>query len=501
MREKFAIRATLKPASRIKNGVTYWSARGNVPVKKEDGTIAHQRVDIGLGKAANAAERKAECARLNSEYEERAKASGKRMTFARACMNYWDAGHEPCFMSDRIIAAIGDMNCADIDDTVMLRVAQKLFRREASPGYVNRHLYTPVNAVLKMASKSKVCPPPDLTRPKGHKSSPQKAIPDDAWYSKVEPFLTPHLRALVAFMTLHGRRLGDALNAARGDYLRDQGVLMIGKDKMGNALQIRLTVHVIKCIEAMPDFGQHKHLFRYGPVAPSNVRRDLQRACLKAGVPYFSPHSLGRHAFATRMLRAGFSLQFVKDAGGWKTIEMVSNRYGHLAHSEVSAAVESVSVDFANGNESAIAAAYKLADEALSVPTLPKVDLDHPLARQEALMRLRGTSPAWVYFFYCSGAIKIGVSTDVQKRLKNINGGNSNTIYLVGLLPGSFQLEGELKARFDKFATSGEWFRAEPELLRFIDVNADGKPLIDGGKLVEKDFRLALPKLDDGLPQ
>ncbi len=72
------------------------------------------------------------------------------------------------------------------------------------------------------------------------------------------------------------------------------------------------------------------------------MRRDVREACQAAGLDYYAPHEFGRHAFATRMLRAGYSLQYVKDAGGWKTIEVLSKLYGHLERKEWTAGVHSV---------------------------------------------------------------------------------------------------------------------------------------------------------------
>jgi site-specific recombinase XerD len=67
-----------------------------------------------------------------------------------------------------------------------------------------------------------------------------------------------------------------------------------------------------------------------------------RKAVEMAGMPYHGPHAIGRHSFATRMLRAGYSLHHVKESGGWATIEMVSQRYGHLAKREMTAAVHEV---------------------------------------------------------------------------------------------------------------------------------------------------------------
>ena len=42
------------------------------------------------------------------------------------------------------------------------------------------------------------------------------------------------------------------------------------------------------------------------------------------------------------MLRAGYSLQYVKDAGGWKSVEVLSRIYGHLERKEWAAGVKKV---------------------------------------------------------------------------------------------------------------------------------------------------------------
>ena len=46
------------------------------------------------------------------------------------------------------------------------------------------------------------------------------------------------------------------------------------------------------------------------------------------------------------MLRAGYSLQYVKDAGGWASIEVLSKLYGHLEKKEWTEAVHKVADGF-----------------------------------------------------------------------------------------------------------------------------------------------------------
>ncbi len=356
------IRAKLKPV-RKKGG---WVARGFVPVKQADGSIARARVERGLGADLSKAEREAQCDRLNRFYEERATSTIRPMTFAKALSNYLQSGKPQPLHAECILHAIGIMPCSQIDDSVMLGAIPQVLPGVSKPSTINRHLYTPVSAILRMASKSGACAPPNLTRPVGHKLSPPIAIPDQDWWEAVLPQLTPTIHALVALLTVHGRRLGDVLNRTAAYFDAVAQTLLVGRTKTGEPLLVDLLPSVADLMSAMPDWRHRKWLFGSGPTGGSNVRREILVACLKAanlprsiidkegstadakaalravGMKYYHPHSIGRHSFATRLLRSGYSLQYVKDAGGWKSVEMVSQRYGHLSHQETTAAVHKV---------------------------------------------------------------------------------------------------------------------------------------------------------------
>lgn len=354
------IRSKLKPEFRK----GYWFARGFVPIRQADGSIARRRVERGVGPDLKTkAERQAYCDTLNRYYEERALAIVKPMTFAKAYTNYVEAGHRVPYRGERILKCLGMMQVAEIDDSAMLRAAKVVFPRGVKPGTVNRHLYSPVIAILNMASKSKACSRANLTRPVGHKAVPPLEIPDRDWFRTVLPRLSADRVALVCFLTVHGRRLGDALGRSPADFDAVSGTLAIGKDKSGNPLLIELVPGVRDLFLEMRDWKSREWLFGVGPNSGSDVRRDILIACMKAaglelglmrgkggvglaktalaaaGMKYHAPHSIGRHSFATRLLRAGYSLHHVKESGGWATIEMVSQRYGHLAKSETTVAV------------------------------------------------------------------------------------------------------------------------------------------------------------------
>jgi hypothetical protein len=69
-----------------------------------------------------------------------------------------------------------------------------------------------------------------------------------------------------------------------------------------------------------------------------------------------------------------------------------------------------------------------------------------------------------------SETIKIGRSTDPDKRLRSLQTGNSEPVEIVLLLPHlpPFE-EGQLHWRFRKYRTPGEWFEYRGELRAFVE--------------------------------
>jgi hypothetical protein len=58
-------------------------------------------------------------------------------------------------------------------------------------------------------------------------------------------------------------------------------------------------------------------------------------------------------------------------------------------------------------------------------------------------------------------AIKIGYSTNPQKRLKNLQNSNQNKLVLLHAMHGELEHEAELLQRFDQFKMEGEWFKGD----------------------------------------
>lgn len=60
--------------------------------------------------------------------------------------------------------------------------------------------------------------------------------------------------------------------------------------------------------------------------------------------------------------------------------------------------------------------------------------------------------------------VKIGWSTNVEERWRQIQGVHPEPLVLVGVLPGAPRLEAEWHWRFPYLRTIGEWFRLEEDL-------------------------------------
>lgn len=63
-------------------------------------------------------------------------------------------------------------------------------------------------------------------------------------------------------------------------------------------------------------------------------------ACKRAGLPYLTPHQLGRHTYAIWLRRyAQRDLRGIMEDGGWKSINSVI-RYTHVVAGETAKAVD-----------------------------------------------------------------------------------------------------------------------------------------------------------------
>ena len=87
----------------------------------------------------------------------------------------------------------------------------------------------------------------------------------------------------------------------------------------------------------------------------------------------------------------------------------------------------------------------------------------------------RQFSAGYVYFIGCADAVKIGFTTDVDRRVYDMKTYQFSPVEVLLVIPGLRQVERELHQRFSHLRIQREWFRADPELMEFIGKEASSR--------------------------
>ena len=291
----------------------YWYIRG---------TIQGIRVFESTGEVER---KKAEAYRLTREQElfERSMFGvAKTLTFAEAALNYMERSGQNRFLT-RIIEQVGMKPLAAIDQATVDKTARVLYPGKSPATHV-RQVYTPIIAVLNDAGHLVRIKKPKVRR------KPVEPATDD-YLDKLLPHCNPRLQTYILFTTFSGVRRLEACRLEAKDVDLEEGWAVIGLTKNGDPRMVPLPAQVIEAMKAvMPEEG-----VVFGYTSPRSVNRALERAAKRAKLPYMSSHKIGRHAFAARLLAKGCNLKTVKEAGGWKSIQVVDQNYGHLEQSQV----------------------------------------------------------------------------------------------------------------------------------------------------------------------
>lgn len=334
-----------------KNGRVTHYARFRQAERGKGGKIVYRPVERSVGACG-----KREGAQLVAEWQEealkRAQAEAKSVpTFADVALTYMRTKGPTPYMTP-ILNAIGLRLVTDIDQGLVASLAAEIYPGR-TPATINRQIYTPIIAALRMSAGPHSYAMPNLTRPKGHDSLPELDIPSPDWYRKVLPVANPWLRAFLVCGRLHGRRPGEYLSRTRDHFDANERTLAITDTKTNKKLTLQLAQPAWASIMAIPDVSHalrietsrdgaksmkltgDKRTALFGTFQRTTMRKWLIEACEHAGVRYHMPKEAGRHACSTGHLADGKTLKWVKEAMGWSTIKMPAEKYGHLEKTEV----------------------------------------------------------------------------------------------------------------------------------------------------------------------
>jgi integrase len=283
------------------------------------GTVAGVELFESTGTADKA---RAEAYRLKRErevYDTIRLGQARAATFADAVTLYLNKGKGGRFLT-QLLDHFKEKPLPEIGQIEIDEAARVLYPT-AKASTLNRQVYGPMVAVLRAAAKAKL---PGASVPmidRRGEDKPQINPADDGHLDQLLPHLPEGLAALILLMTYTGLRTGEALRAEAGDI--QDGFALIGRTKNGEPRMVPL-----------PE-GWTYPAGGWGYTTSQGVGGALRRAHAAAGLPYRDGHELGRHAFAARFLKAGGSIKRLKEAGGWKKLAVVDERYGHLEMTDV----------------------------------------------------------------------------------------------------------------------------------------------------------------------
>lgn len=265
-------------------------------------------------------------------------------TFAEAAVVYLQGGGDGRFL-DPLLDRFGTQAMADITDRHIADFASDHYAGRSAATIV-RQVYVPLQAVWNAAARSE--PPLALPRlfrkPKIEKKAVAYAKTDDHLIALIKAMPELGHKAATLFASFSGARASEVVAALVEDYDPDHGTILLTKTKNSDARLVHLPEFVNEACKLLPRDNPKAPLF--GMKSRFNFYDAVKRASRAAGIPFLSPHRIGRHTFAARFLRDGNSLVALKQAGGWRSVGAVM-QYAHLERSSVDAAVRNVSTPLA----------------------------------------------------------------------------------------------------------------------------------------------------------
>lgn len=272
-------------------------------------------------------------------------------TFAEAALSYMEAGGEAVHMAP-ILTVIGRKPLAAIGQAEIDALARKL-KPAGGPATFNRHVYTPVSAVLHHAARKRWCDKPVISRPKEPMGRVRWISHEEA--DRLIDAAAPHIQPLVIFLLSTGARLSEALYLDWREVDLSACHVEFLDTKNGEARGVPLHPRAVAALANLPH--RTGAVFRRSlpyttasgvkrPLGgPYEVREDgggqiktAWKGMLKrAGISDFSPHDC-RHTWATWHYRANRDLTALMELGGWKTAAMVM-RYAHVNTSHLAGSI------------------------------------------------------------------------------------------------------------------------------------------------------------------
>ncbi|RMC37526.1 site-specific integrase [Paracoccus alkanivorans] len=198
-----------------------------------------------------------------------------------------------------------------------------------NPATRNRQGITPARSVINHAHERGWCGPISVKLfpvPKSRKHKPVDRTWLDAFLDQCDKDNLPHLAAAVLFMNQTGARASEAANLMGEHVDLPNAAVVLAKTKTAEWHPRYLTAELVARMASL-EIADGKKVFGYSH--PTSINHRMRKVCKRAQIEYRSPHSAGRHSFATNAMRLGVGIKDAMDAGGWKSAALFMETYVH----------------------------------------------------------------------------------------------------------------------------------------------------------------------------
>lgn len=286
-------------------------------------------------------------------------------TFADAALSYMQAGGEAIHLTP-ILKHFGPKKLLNTIDQAEIDACALKLKPGAAPATLNRHVYTPIAAVLHHAARKRWCDKPVIARPAEPAGRVRWITPQEA--DRLIMAASPHLKPLVILLLCTGARLSEALylDWRQVDLSRAHVTFLNAEaggvgTKNGESRGVPLHPRAIAALASLPH--RHRQVFRcpvkgmkaknptkeerlYGaPYARrggggGQLRTAWATMLKRAGITDFTPHDC-RHTWATWHYAANRDIAELMTLGGWKSPAMVM-RYTHINTSHLAPGINRI---------------------------------------------------------------------------------------------------------------------------------------------------------------
>lgn len=252
------------------------------------------------------------------------------LMFVEAAVQYMEQGGESRFLQP-IVEYFKGRRLSEISQAEIDTAARSIYPN-AGPATLNRQVYTPISAILKLGARRKWCDLILIDRPKQPKGRVRWLTITEA--ERLVSCSPIHLKPLLRFLFGTGARVSEALALQWSEVDLSRAQVVFLETKNGDRRGIPLPASVVA------DLANLKS--RIGPVFLTNrgipymtkdasggqIKKAFASACRSARVNNFTPHDC-RHTFATWHYSKHRNIAELMQICGWKSPNMAM-RYAHV---------------------------------------------------------------------------------------------------------------------------------------------------------------------------